>query len=96
MAFDPSINKDKLQNKMTLKQFREYCDAYDCNLSNVIPKSRFRIQCIKCGSLNVQILFNNKEISGGSEYTGDWTSQDSELVFKCIKCGNAIGIIGVG
>ena len=86
------IDEDVNEEKMSVEKFKAFCNEYDNNLSEVIPKDRFQVRCQKCKSTDVQILYNGKEISCGTPQTGCWTSQDMSLVFKCLKCGNAIGI----
>jgi predicted RNA-binding Zn-ribbon protein involved in translation (DUF1610 family) len=78
---------------MTLKEFREYCNKHDDNISGCIPEWKFKFACGKCGSGDISIMFHGKEVSCGSELTGCWTTADNSLVFKCRQCGNAHGII---
>ncbi len=85
--------KMKKQEKMSLKEFKDYCLKFDDNLTSNIPKDRFEIKCKKCDSTNVHVLFNGKQMCEGSECTGIYTSTSEELVFKCVECGNAIGVI---
>lgn len=48
------------------------------------PPSPFRVVCMKCRSLNVEII---GESGGcGSEYTGSWPGS---LTIKCRDCGAA-------
>ncbi len=78
---------------MDLKQFEKYCEKFDDNITDIIPENRFNVVCKKCETGDVHIFYNGKQLSQGSEYTGVWTSQEFNLVFKCINCGNAISII---
>ena len=80
------------KKKMTLDEFRRYCNEFDDNISDKLTKDSFSVRCKVCDSENVEIKLRDKVISGGSEYTGDWTSTDMGLLFKCRDCGNAIAI----
>ena len=87
------INKDVNEEEMTQEEFKSYCKEFDDNLTNIINPTKFKILCQKCHSFDVSILYQGKEIACGSKYTGCWTDEYMNLVFKCRKCGNAIGII---
>jgi len=51
-----------------------------------------RIWKDKNGIIKTNIDLDYRTIGYGSEYTGTWTSAKTELLFKCIECGNALGI----
>lgn len=77
---------------MTYEDFQKYVKKFNDNFRKKITS--FKITCKACGSEDVHVLHNKHEISGGSEYTGCWTSQEESLVFKCASCGQADIIIG--
>ena len=85
-------NTESNTKKMTLERFKDYCDEFDDNISDKLTEDSFSVRCKVCDSENVEIKLRDKVISGGSEYTGDWTSTDMGLLFKCRDCGNAIAI----
>ena len=85
-------NDNPSMKKMTLKRFKDYCNEFDDNISDKLTKDSFGIICKVCDSENIEIKLRDKVISSGSEYTGDWTSTDMGLLFKCCDCGNAIAI----
>jgi len=78
---------------MNRKEFKKYCEEFDENITDNLDSSKFKVACSKCGSKEVSILYNGKEMAMGSEYTGAYTSQNFNLVFKCIECGNAVSLV---
>ena len=78
--------------EMNKDEFKDYCNKFDDNITNKFNTNKFKIVCQKCKSDKIALLFNGKEMAMGSEYTGAYTVADSNLVFKCIKCGNAMSI----
>ena len=77
---------------MKLEEFQEFCRKFDENFKDKIVN--FEIMCKKCGSKKIHVLYDGKEMHEGSEYTGVYTGQDANLVFKCEDCGKADILIG--
>lgn len=78
--------------KMTLKEFKEYCDINDYNIVKNWDFKRFECRCKKCNSDNIQIGHKSKEYHY-STLTGQWSSGNNGLLIKCLDCGQAITII---
>jgi hypothetical protein len=85
-------DEDKEIVKMTLEEFKEYCNENDYNIVDKYDRERFPICCGKCNSKNIQITFRPEEGAMGSEYTGYMKGfvHDAALLLKCIDCGNAM------
>lgn len=81
-----------MHEKMTVAEFKEYCDKNDYNIVEEYDKERFPIHCGKCKSSEVQITFRPEEGAMGGEYTGYMHGffHDAALLLKCIGCGHAM------
>lgn len=86
--------KDENTQPTTLNQFRDYCGLSDMNISDKVPKGKFKVKCGVCGSNEAQLLFDDKIVCGDYEYTRIWTDTEMKLVFKCLRCGNAHTVVG--
>jgi len=78
---------------INLEEFKEYCKKFDDNITKKWDFIKFKIVC-SCGSDNIVILHTPKDTAMGSEYTGEYTTSESEFGVKCKRCGNAMVIRG--
>jgi hypothetical protein len=62
--------KKEIEEKITLKQFKEMCEREDYNVVTEWDKEHFKVICKKCKSNNVLIFFREESGGMGSEYTG--------------------------
>ena len=82
-----------MKSKMTLEEFKQYVKEHDSNQSNAEGigelfkdlKGKFCLCCLKCGSMNVQIIGDH-----GIDYGGETGYSPGSNVIKCKDCGNAV------
>ena len=79
--------KDK-QHEAEIKQI--FDKISESSLSSNWDMKKFRIKCMKCESIDVDIKIQEKEWCEGSELTGCWISKDEGILVKCWNCGHAM------
>ena len=80
--------------KMSIKEFREYCKKSDNNIVKKFDKTRFELICKKCKSKNTFIINTlDIEVEGGCPTCGSWLEKEGAIIIKCGDCGNAITIL---
>lgn len=81
--------------KMTLKEFEEYCKENSENIVRTFDKNLFSLSCKKCGSDDVCIVntLEVEDIQSGCYTCGSWLEKEGAVIIKCCGCGNAMTIL---
>lgn len=88
------MNKLKLSDGMSLKDFKKYCEENDSNVVKKWDYTKFRMFCEKCESTNVVMVC---DMSYGSESgcptCGSWLEAEGAIVIKCENCGQGMTVM---